>query len=228
MGDKGFVVTFRQTDPLFTLDLSVPQVPRIAGELKVPGYSTYIHPFGENHLLTVGVHIDAIRGWGQTPKISVFDVSDFANPKEESTAIVSIGDYSVSSAANWDHKAITFSPERNLLAIPASSNYGIASSRLNLYRVAVGQGIVSLGSVDMSDISTRSNNGCSNYQAQVQRSIFAYDNSNDQEHDYIYAIAENAIRSVDLKSPRTPLATVLFSDKNFKACGTFSTLQEVD
>ena len=62
LGDKGYVVTFRQVDPLFTFDLSDPAHPRKVGELKVPGFSTYIHPLDENHLLTMGVYVPENRG----------------------------------------------------------------------------------------------------------------------------------------------------------------------
>ncbi len=79
MGDVGYVVTFRQTDPLYTLDLSDPTEPRVVGELKIPGYSAYLHPVGEGLLLGVGQDADA-SGQTQGLQASLFDVSDPAEP----------------------------------------------------------------------------------------------------------------------------------------------------
>lgn len=73
--DKGYVVTFRQTDPFFTLDLAEPKNPKLAGELKIPGYSSYLHPLDQTHILGIGKE-------GQNVKISLFDVSDKNNPVE--------------------------------------------------------------------------------------------------------------------------------------------------
>jgi hypothetical protein len=74
MGDKGYVVTFRQIDPLYTLDLSNPRAPRVLGELKIPGYSAYLHPVGDDRLLGIGRD-------GPEVQASLFDVSDMANPQ---------------------------------------------------------------------------------------------------------------------------------------------------
>lgn len=118
IGSRGYLVTFVKVDPLFTLDLSDPSDPRVIGELKVPGYSDYIHPLSENHLLTIGKDAKLRDGitWYQGLQLSVFDISDFANPtllhKE------SIGDRGTSSEALFNHKAFTFWAENDLLAIP--------------------------------------------------------------------------------------------------------------
>ena len=74
MGDKGYVVTFRQIDPLYTLDLSDPTAPKVVGELKIPGYSAYLHPVGENRLLGIGRE-------GASVQASLFDVSNMAAPQ---------------------------------------------------------------------------------------------------------------------------------------------------
>src|SRR5690606_24595435 len=79
LDDKGYLVTFRQVDPLFTIDLSNPDTPVLAGELKIPGFSTYLHPLGADRLLTIGVGGDE-QGANWRTTISTFDVSDFANP----------------------------------------------------------------------------------------------------------------------------------------------------
>jgi inhibitor of cysteine peptidase len=118
IGDKGFLVTFVEIDPLFTLDLSDPRNPSVAGELKVPGYSTYIHQIGENHLLTIGkdVVVENNSVWYQGLQMSLFDISDFANP--ELIAVEKIGDRGTESEALFNHKALTFRSADNLIALP--------------------------------------------------------------------------------------------------------------
>lgn len=120
IGDKGFLVTFVQVDPLFTLDLSDPKNPFVAGELKVPGYSTYIHPIGEDILLTIGKDVSIENGsvWNQGLQMSLFDISDFANPAL--ITIEKIGDRGTESEALFNHKALSFWTENNLIAMPVN------------------------------------------------------------------------------------------------------------
>ena len=120
IGDRGYVVTFKQVDPLFTLDLSNHAAPKVAGELKIPGFSTYIHPLGDNHLLTVGrdgTDEGAVNGLA----VQIFDVTDLANPTLAHKA--PLGDNSTSSEALYDHRAFSYFPEKGLLALPYQS-YG--------------------------------------------------------------------------------------------------------
>jgi len=79
LGDKGYVVTFRQIDPLYTVDLSDPENPRVAGELKIPGFSSYLHPVGSDQLIGVGTDGDE-EGNTTGAVVSLFDVGDPANP----------------------------------------------------------------------------------------------------------------------------------------------------
>lgn len=116
--DQGYVVTFRQTDPLYTLDLSDPTKPRVAGELKIPGYSSYLHPIGDGRLIGIGQ--DA-TGEGRTTgtKVSLFDVSNPASPSEVSTWTLP----GSNSSAESDHHAFLWWPDEDLLVAPLSS-YG--------------------------------------------------------------------------------------------------------
>jgi uncharacterized secreted protein with C-terminal beta-propeller domain len=120
MGEKGYLVTFRKVDPLFVIDLSVPENPKVLGKLKIPGYSDYLHPYDENHIIGLGKEaIPAENGdfsWYQGVKLSLFDVSDPENPKEISVA--TIGDRGTDSPALHDHRAFLFDKEKNLLVIP--------------------------------------------------------------------------------------------------------------
>ncbi|MDO4154756.1 MAG: beta-propeller domain-containing protein [Clostridia bacterium] len=109
MGDTAYLVTFYQTDPLFVVDLSNPEAPEIKGELKIPGFSNYLHPYGEGLLIGVGQDGTDSRATNQV-KISLFDVSDKENPKEISKLVYGGNSGYSYSAAQYDHKAyLTFS-----------------------------------------------------------------------------------------------------------------------
>jgi uncharacterized secreted protein with C-terminal beta-propeller domain len=118
MGTRCYLVTFKKIDPFFVIDLADPKTPNVLGELKIPGYSDYLHPYDVNHIIGLGK--DAVDmgsfAWYQGVKLSMFDVTDVYNPVETSTFI--IGDRGTSSAALYDHKAFMFSISKNLLIIP--------------------------------------------------------------------------------------------------------------
>lgn len=120
MGNRAYMVTFRQIDPFFVLDLSEPSAPRIAGRLKLPGFSDYLHPYDENYIIGLGKETQEGKEgsvWQEGVKLSLFDVSDIANPRE--VAKFEIGDRGTDSNALHDHKAFLFSKEKNgLLVIP--------------------------------------------------------------------------------------------------------------
>jgi len=124
MGDRCYLVTFKQTDPFFVIDLSNPQAPKVAGELKIPGYSSYLHPYDENHVIGLGVETNINSGVeSNTLKLSLFDVTDTNNPTEIANYTVE-GNYTSSTALN-DPKAFLFDLQKQLLVIPVSiTNYG--------------------------------------------------------------------------------------------------------
>jgi uncharacterized secreted protein with C-terminal beta-propeller domain len=113
-GPVGFVVTFRQVDPLYTLDLSDPQAPRVLGELKIPGYSAYLHPVGDHHLLGVGQDADR-RGRTRGLQVSLFDIGDLSAPTR--VAQLTLGPHT-HSPVEADHRALLAWPARDLLAMP--------------------------------------------------------------------------------------------------------------
>ena len=107
VGDKGYVVTFKQIDPLFVIDLSDPNNPEVKGALKIPGYSSYLHPYDDNHIIGIGYNTKTNKYGNVTNtnmKMAMFDVSDLENPKEIFS--VDIGDENgyVSSDINYNHK----------------------------------------------------------------------------------------------------------------------------
>jgi inhibitor of cysteine peptidase len=115
MGDRAYIVTFRQVDPLYVIDVSDPEDPHVLGYLKIPGYSDYLHPYDEDHLIGIGKEADE-NGLFQGLKISLFDVSDVSKPIEKHKIV--IGDRGTNSPALYDHKAFLFDKERNLLVLP--------------------------------------------------------------------------------------------------------------
>jgi inhibitor of cysteine peptidase len=122
MQDKAYMVTFRNIDPLFVIDLADPENPEILGKLKIPGYSDYLHPYDENHIIGIGKETEVDekneRAFQQGVKLALFDVSDVENPKE--IAKIEIGDRGSDSEALRNHKAFLFDKERNLLVLPIS------------------------------------------------------------------------------------------------------------
>jgi uncharacterized secreted protein with C-terminal beta-propeller domain len=120
MGDRSYLVTFKKVDPLFVIDMKDPTNPYVLGKLKIPGYSDYLHPYDENHLIGLGKEtVESETGdfaWYQGVKLSLFDVTDVTKPIEK--AKYEIGDRGTSSNALYDHKAFLFSKSKNLLVIP--------------------------------------------------------------------------------------------------------------
>ena len=118
LGSKAYLVTFRTVDPLFVLDLSDPKNPVVKGELKIPGYSEYLHPISDTLVLGFGKDAIAVgdMAYYLGMKVSVFDVSDVSNPKEISSII--IGDRGTSSEVSYNHKALLYSAEENIIGFP--------------------------------------------------------------------------------------------------------------
>jgi inhibitor of cysteine peptidase len=120
VGDRCYLVTFVKTDPLFVIDLSAPKNPQILGQLNVSGYSDYLHPYDENHLIGIGKEaVGADEGnfaWYQGIKVALFDVSNVSNPVQ--MANYTIGDRGSDSPVLYDPKAFLFDRSRDLLVIP--------------------------------------------------------------------------------------------------------------
>ncbi len=126
IGDRAYLVTFKKIDPFFVIDLSDSNNPEVLGYLKIPGYSDYLHPYDENHIIGIGKEaVDANEegfgrdfAWYQGLKIAIFDVRDIKNPRERAKIVV--GDRGTDSYALHDHKAFLFDKKRNLLVMPVS------------------------------------------------------------------------------------------------------------
>ncbi len=121
-GDYAYIVTFRQTDPLFVINLSDPKNPKIEGELKLPGFSSYLHSVGDGMLVGIGNDGNEINANGNM-KVSLFSVSDPKNPKELSSVKVGSDNDYISSEVSYSYKAFVNLPNGEF-AVPFSLNYG--------------------------------------------------------------------------------------------------------
>lgn len=148
IGNRLYMVTFRRMDPLFVIDLSDPEKPKVLGKLKIPGFSDYLHPYDENHIIGVGKET-ADNEWGGVSikgvKLSLFDVSDVENPKQLDK--YEIGSAGTDSEALRDHKAFLFDKEKNLLVIPVReiTEKERYDSRYGYFRQKVWQGAYVFG-----------------------------------------------------------------------------------
>lgn len=119
-GERGYVVTYKKVDPLYVLDLSDPTNPVVAGELKMPGFSTYLHWLDEDHIIGLGLDAEEVSGanfsWFQGLKLATFDVSDAKKPAVANELI--IGGRGTTSYALDDHHAFTFDADTGTLALP--------------------------------------------------------------------------------------------------------------
>ena len=194
-GDRGYLVTYRQVDPLFTIDLSEPTHPVLAGELEMPGYSSYLMPLGDNLLLGIGRNVnDSSEPIGL--KASLFDVSDFSNPKLIDTYYFT-SDYSDdqngwwhswnSSPAEWDPHAISYFPEEKIIALPVL-DYGWwhGNGKLQLLSFDATTGFADLGAIE--------------HNSQVLRSM--------RIGDYIYSISQRDVKVVSIDDPTQTVAEV--------------------
>ena len=213
LGDLGYIVTFRQVDPLFAIDLSDPANPKVLGELKIPGFSDYMHPLGNGHLLTIGRDIDEETQRDNGTALQIFDVSDPVNPVLAHKALVGDG----YSEANHNHKAFNFYADqevvgKGLLAFPFVSYQSDFSSTLELWDVSAKDGFDRRGSVDHSDLVLDDCGGVPyeveefyyycGYQPQITRGVFI-----DQ---FIYSISHGGVRVHSVDDLTAPVATATY------------------
>jgi hypothetical protein len=146
IGDRGYVVTFRQTDPLFVIDLSDVADPHVVGELPIPGFSNFLFPLDDDHLFAIGRDATE-QGVVQGLALQIFDVSDPAAPALAYRYVYpDAGD----SPANVDHRAITFHPDGGVVAFPHTS-WQTGESTLEVFRVSSAGGFLRLGGMGMTD-----------------------------------------------------------------------------
>ncbi len=185
MGNRLYLVTFQRTDPLFVIDLSDPQAPKVAGELKIPGFSTYLHPYDANTIIGFGKDAEDQGEVVKTKglKLALFDVSNIQAPKELDTYIM--GDMGSDSVALYDHKAFLFSKEKNVLSLPVTlrrvgpnNSWGdVYFSGALVFQINNGKFVLA-GKIDHSDDGKKAEadyNGFNYYDNNVLRSLYIND-----------------------------------------------------
>ena len=183
IGTKAYIVTFEQLDPLFVIDLSDVKEPKVLGELKIPGYSTYLHPYDENHLIGFGYDtVQTTTGVATNGlKMSMFDISDFSNPKELFT--VKVADKYASSELTYNHKALLYSKEKNLIAFPVSSYYNKKEFKAMIFNIDLQNGFTLKGEIkhDTKD-----------YNNTIKRIVFA--------NDVFYTLSDGTIKATNMEN----------------------------
>ncbi|MCU7891516.1 MAG: beta-propeller domain-containing protein [Candidatus Thiodiazotropha sp. (ex Ustalcina ferruginea)] len=205
--DKGYLVTFEQIDPLITLDLSDAENPLVAGELEVPGFSTYLHPIEGDMILAIGQDTD-----NNGIKLGLFDISDFSQPMLLNDHLIGAGSY---SEAAYNHHAFTWFEQEQMLAIPVTqwgnpftgTTFGFNDifNGLELFRVTAQEGIQSYAAIDHDSFYQVPNNSNFYYPESVRRSFFVAD---DAMNSYIYSISGRGLLVNDLASPDINLAEI--------------------
>lgn len=202
MGDKAYMVTFKETDPLFVMDVSIPTAPKVLGELKIPGFSNYLHPLDENHLIGFGYDTTSLPSEnGSQPriitggmKISLFDVSDFTNPKEKDVEIIGVqGTY---SSLQYDHKALFQHQQRGLYGFPITvykgankNGYGeFAGEGAMIYEITTENGIQEVANL----INTKNPKSNEDWEKAVQRIMYV--------DEILYTISMKEMKSYDLNT----------------------------
>lgn len=198
LGSKGYMVTFRQTDPFFAIDLSDHENPKIMGILKIPGFSEYLHPYDEKTIIGFGRDADAngrIRGY----KISVFDVTNFTEPVEVCTEIIGgVGTYSELST---NHRALLENKDTGLFAFPISiaddNSKNNGEQGMIIYNFKKDTGFVKQGLISHNDTKDYPR-----YENSVKRGIYI--------GNTIYTFSDSKIVASDLDNLNTLSETGLF------------------
>jgi uncharacterized secreted protein with C-terminal beta-propeller domain len=214
-GPRGYIVTFKKTDPLFLLDLASATQPRILSELKIPGFSTYMHMMDDTHLLTIGYDANDHGDFAYFAGVilQIFDVSDPQNPKLAHKE--TIGTRGSSSEALANHLAFNYFAPKSLLALPMTicegggdGSFGttMSFSGLMVYDTTAANGFHLRGRVAHPHTSTGGydNGACSNWWTQasseVKRSIFM--------DDYVFSISEKTIKANQLDHLDTDVSAI--------------------
>ncbi|MEQ2525504.1 beta-propeller domain-containing protein [Bacillaceae bacterium CLA-AA-H227] len=201
MGDRVYIVTFKETDPLFVIDTTEPESPKVLGELKIPGFSNYLHPYDENHLIGFGYDTKSVTTKDSKEpliltggvKLSLFDVSDMNNPKEKFTEI--IGGRGTYSPLNYDHKALLFDKAKNLFAFPINIYQEVEGSDFEQKFEFQGAYVLSVDSEEGFKIKSKishmkGNEPFEEWENEIQRLVYI--------GDTLYALSNSKISSHSL------------------------------
>jgi uncharacterized secreted protein with C-terminal beta-propeller domain len=207
--DRGYVVTFKKTDPLFVMDLAAPDKPKILGELKIPGFSTYMHRIDPDHLLSIG--FDAVDhgsfAYFDGVILQLFDVKNPTDPKLLHKE--KLGSRGSSSEAATNHLAFNYFAEKGLLAVPMTvcegggdgvAGQNLAFSGLYVYDVDLERGFTRLGGIDHGTRGVSCSTWWSNANSSVKRSVFL--------DDLVYSMATDRVKVQKLGHFGTDVASL--------------------
>ena len=214
MGPVGYLVTYQQIDPLFTLDLADPTAPAVMGELEVSGYSSYLHPVGDDHLLAVGMEVGE-DGWTSDFAVSLFDISDLSNPTLADRMTVQSDDWSYSESL-WDPHAFTF--YKDTLAVPLYTwdyDDGDGSweefSGLWVSAVDTDAGtLTEIGRVDHDDIVTDTTCPTEDWYDDCYDWGYAWMRRSVVIEDWLYSVSNVGVKVTVLTDPTDEVAAVAF------------------
>jgi len=220
--DRAYVVTFKTIDPLFVIDVKDPTNPTILGELKIPGYSSYLHEYDENHIIGIGQDTTEIYDKDNTGKIintryvtngmkmAIFDVTDVNNPKQQFST--KIGNKNTYSDVLYNHKAFLFSKDKNLLALPVdiyNTGVSIQTGMLRTEETTTSssnnrfQGLL-VYNIDLVNGFTEKGR-ITHYATETNKSYYSYDYLNNIKrgmfiNNTLYTVSENKIKANDLNT----------------------------
>jgi len=213
-GDRGFVVTFKKTDPLFVFDLTDPANPNKLGELQIPGFSTYMQPLDTNHMLAIGFTADdeGSFAWFNGIQIQIFDVTDLANPTLAWKTV--IGTRGSNSEALTNHLAFNYFAPKKMLALPITVCEGggngvyaqdLTFAGLMVFDISLDTGITEHGRLPFLDPSTVSASAnCDEFwtdsKSLVKRSIFM--------DDWVYGLSDAQLRVAALSNMSSVLQSL--------------------
>lgn len=197
MQNRAYMVTFVETDPLFVIDLSEPTNPIVLGELKIPGYSKYLHPYDEKHIIGFGEKTKTNENGGVVAdgmKMALFDVTNPNKPQELYS--VDIGDQGTYSELLYNHKALLFSKEKNIIAFPINikeeedDTTKLKFQGAVVYGLDLENGFTLKGQIAHMQIT----DGYNNYEhtKQVERIIYI--------NDSLYTLSESLIKATDINT----------------------------
>ena len=188
IGDRGYVVTFKKTDPLYVIDLSNPANPRVAGELKIPGFSEYLHPVSEDLLIGLGRDTDDQGDFALDTglQLSLFDVSNPADPKRVATH--KLAERWERSPAEFDHHAFSYFSEQRIVALAVNRN--ATGQSLAVVRVDPSEGESAFELL-----------GEQKTPSEALRAV--------RIGDVLYSVTANHVQALDLDDPETVLGTLV-------------------
>jgi len=185
MGDRCYLVTFRQIDPFFVIDVASPTQPKVLGYLKIPGFSGYLHPYDENHIIGIGKQDSNL-------KLSLFDVTDVTAPTETAKYIIE-SQYS-DSPVLYEHKAFLFDKTKQLLALPVSTNMFLIRDGNSgywqgayIFDLSLEQGFTLEGTITHQNVANQIE-----YNLNINRILYI--------DNVLYTISNNKVKMNDLES----------------------------